>query len=471
MKSASHSMVAVDLGGSSGRVVIGKIHNGRLETRLIQRFENSPVRRKSSGGTDSLRWDFARILSEITHGLRLASGEAGDIRSVGVDGWGLDYGIIGPDDAILDEPFSYRDDRTLGAVDALQLLYPARDSYQRTGVFPMQENTVYQLFRDSRVTADSRVLLLPDLVGLHLSGVVRTEMTNASTTGLLLADKLEWDTAALQHLGVRPEIFGGLIRPGTVLGSLTSDMAAISGLSRSVVEVAVGSHDTASAVAALPTRSSGAAYVSAGTWALAGVISDAPSVSESAYRARLTNERHIDGRTRLQRNHTGLWVLQECTREWSQQEPINLAELLTAAAALPEYQQTVDLDAREFAAPGRMANKIRAAAASIGIRLTTPPEIARFVIQSLATAFANTIATAAEIARVKVETIHVIGGGSQIALLCTSLASASGLQVVAGPVEASAMGNLLTQAHALGAIQSFSDFAEIVENSADLSTY
>jgi len=471
VRSARESMLAIDLGGSSGRVVIGTIQDGCLDTRLIHRFPNSPVRRTSADGAVSLRWDFERILKEITEGLRLASGEAGNIRSIGVDGWGLDYGIIGPDGALVDEPFSYRDDRTIGAVDALQRLYLARDSYERTGVFPMQENTVFQLFRDSRVAADSRVLLLPDLVGLKLSGVVRTEMTNASTTGLLLADSLEWDAMGLHHAGVGPEFFGALVRPGAVLGPLTPDMTAASGLDRAVVEVAVGSHDTASAVAALPTRSSGAAYVSAGTWALAGVISDTPALTESAYRARLTNERHIDGRTRLQRNHTGLWVLQECVREWSHKRPIDLAELLTAASALPEFRQTVDLDAREFAAPGHMVRKICDAAESIGIRLVTPPEITRFVIQSLTTAFANTIATAAEIAGVKVETIYVIGGGSQNALLCESLAAASGLQVVAGPVEASAMGNLLTQAQALGTLDSFADFPAIVENSADLSTY
>lgn len=471
MESIDQNMLAIDLGGSSGRVVIGTIENGRLDTRLVHRFFNSPVRRTSHEGAVSLRWDFARILSEITDGLRLASGEAGDIRSVGVDGWGLDYGIIGPDGAIVDEPFSYRDDRTRGAIDALQALYAAHESYEHTGVFPMQENTVYQLLRDSLVTLDRHVVLLPDLVGFHLSGVVRTEMTNASTTGLLLADRLEWDATALGHIGVTTEIFGPLIRPGTVLGTLTPQMASISGLDPAVVEVTVASHDTASAVAALPTRSSSAAYVSAGTWALVGVISEKPALSESAYRARLTNERHIDGRTRLQRNHTGLWVLQECVREWSHSGPIDITELLTAASVLPEFRETINLDAREFATPGHMVNKICSAAVNVGIRLTTPPEIARFVIQSLAATFATTIATAAEIAGVNVETIHVIGGGSQNSLLCTSLASASGLRVVAGPVEASALGNLLTQAQALGMIRSFWDFAEIVEKSVDLTTY
>jgi rhamnulokinase len=471
MDTAGLSMLAVDLGGSSGRVVLGTLQNGRLETRVIHRFPNSPVQRTSAEGGTSLRWDFRRILDEVTVGLRRASATDVKIHSVGIDGWGLDYGVFGSDGALVEEPFSYRDDRTAGAIAAFELLYPASDSYAQCGIFPMPENTVYQLFSDPLVTEDSRLLLLPDLIGMQLSGVVRTEITNASTTGLLRAGGSEWDAAALAHLKVGPEHFGPLTLPSTVLGPLTSEMVRTTQLDSSVVEVAVCSHDTASAVAALPTHSHNAAYVSAGTWALVGVISEKPVLTREAFDARLTNERHIDGRTRLQRNHTGLWVLQECAREWSQTEPLNMPDLLAAASGLPEFPGVVDLDAREFAEPGNMVAKVRDAAAEIGIRLTTPPEIARFVTQSLAQTFANTIAIAASIAGVEVESIHVIGGGSQNSLLCQLLASASGHRVITGPIEASAMGNLLTQAHALESIVSFSDFGSIIQNSVELRSY
>ena len=464
-------MLAVDLGGSSGRVMSGTVTDRRLETCIVHRFPNAAVQRSRADGTSSLRWDFTHIVDEVTKGLRDGVANINEVQSVGVDGWGLDYGIVGPDDEVLDEPFSYRDDRTIGAIEEFQLNERSENTYARTGIAPMRENTIYQLLRDDRLAPEMRVLLLPDLLGLQLSGVNRMELTNASTTGLLLANSFDLDSMSLQHVGVRPEMLAPLVRSGTVLGPLTARTAADTGLNSSVVEVAVGSHDTASAVASLPTTSRGVAYVSAGTWALAGVVTDTPVLSVRALRARLTNERHVDGRNRLQRNHTGLWVLQECMREWALTTALDFRELMAAATDLPELDYTTDLDASEFAAPGRMIAKVRAAASSRGIDLTTPPEVARFVVQSLAVTFADTIASAAEIGNVQVNTIHVIGGGSQNQLLCRALAAASGLTVVAGPVEASAIGNLLIQAYALGAIDSFSDFGEIVRNSTELAIY
>ncbi|GAA4951857.1 rhamnulokinase [Actinoplanes utahensis] len=420
----SDAFAAVDLGASSGRVVVGRFQNGRLDLQVVHRFPNEPVR---VGGT--LHWDILALFRGVVEGLR----KAGPVRSIGIDSWAVDYGLLDSSGALLGNPVHYRDSRTDGIADRV------RDLYDVCGLQRLPFNTVYQLLAAEptpQYAAAHRLLMIPDLLAYWLTGEIGAEYTNASTTGLLDVRTREWSSSLIVELGLRGRLLPPVRHPGSLIGHYEGTPV-----------IAVGSHDTASAVVAVPAEGDDFAYISCGTWSLVGLELDQPVLSAESRAANFTNEGGVDGTIRYLRNVMGLWPLQECLREWGSPD---LPELLRAAAAEPALAHVVDLDDPLFLPPGDMAARLRKAAnlpADAG-RAT----IVRCVLDSLALAHRRAVRQAQELSGRTATVVHLVGGGALNELLCRLTADACGLPVLAGPVEATAIGNLLVQARAAGVV-------------------
>jgi rhamnulokinase len=444
------TLAAVDLGATSGRVILGRVGDGELQLRHVARFGNDPVRTR-----DGLHWNLLELYRQVLDGLAAAEREApGEIAGVGIDSWAVDYGLL-RDGRLLGMPYHYRDGRTAAGVAAVHARVDAEALYRRNGLQHLPFNTVFQLAVEGPVleVAD-RLLLVPDLLAHWLTGVEVAERTNASTTGLLDPRTGEWDTGLAGLLGIPAGILAPLVDPGTALGALTPEVAALVG--RPLEVAAVGSHDTASAVVAVPAADRDVAYVSCGTWGLVGLELDAPVLSDDARQAGFTNEGGVDGRTRFLHNVMGLWLLSESIRTWERgstaaQRSATLQGLLAEAAHVTAPVAVFDVDDPRFLPPGdipaRIADWCREHDQPVP---ATPGQYVRSIVESLAQAFADAVHAAAKLAGRTVTTIHVVGGGAQNALLCQATADRAGLPVVAGPVEATAIGNLLVQARARG---------------------
>ncbi|BCY07401.1 rhamnulokinase family protein [Actinoplanes sp. L3-i22] len=424
MTKVTHRFAAVDLGASSGRVVVGTFRDGTLELDVVHRFPNEPVR---AGGT--LHWDILGLYRGMLDGLR----KAGPVDGIGIDSWAVDYGLLDADGALLGNPVHYRDSRTDGVAAR------TRDLYQVNGLQTLPFNTVYQLLAAAgtrQYAAAQTMLLVPDLLGYWLTGNVGAEFTNASTTGLLDVRTGNWAWSLIEDLGLRAELFPPIRRPGDLIGHFEGTPV-----------VAVGSHDTASAVVAVPAEHKNFAYVSSGTWSLVGLELDEPVLSDASRAANFTNEGGVDGTVRYLRNVMGLWPLQECMREWGSPD---ISDLLRAAAAEPLLAHVVDLDDPIFLPPGDMAGRVtRSAGLPAGTDVST---IVRCILDSLALAQRRAVRQAQELAGSTPAALHLVGGGARNELLCRLTADATGLPVLAGPVEATALGNLLVQARAAGVV-------------------
>jgi rhamnulokinase len=437
-------VVAVDLGATSGRVMIGRVGPGHLALEQVARFPNGPVSRP-----DGWHWDFTALMAYVLDGLREAIRREPDIASVGIDSWAVDYGLM-RDGELRDEPFHYRDARTSRGVAAAHAIVPFAELYRRNGLQFLPFNTLYQYVIDAGLADADTSLLIPDLVAERLTGTIAAERTNASTTGLLDVRTGEWDAALAGLLGIPDAAMPPLVDPGAKIGSFSDDVAASLGARLDVI--AVGSHDTASAVVAIPLSTPHAAFISCGTWGLVGLELDEPIVSDEAREANFTNERGVDGRVRFLHNVTGLWLLSETVRAWEERDgaPIDLVALLAAASAEPLPSRLIDANDPTLAAPGDMPARI---AALLGDPEPTPeqrPAFARIIVESIAEAFARAVHTAGSLAGRRVDVVHLVGGGSLNALLCQSTADRAGIPVLAGPVEATALGNVLVQARAHG---------------------
>ncbi|MCO1653640.1 rhamnulokinase [Pseudonocardia humida] len=437
-------VAAVDLGASSGRVMAAEVAPGRLELTEVARFPNGPVR---LGGT--LHWDVLALYRGVLDGLRAA----GPVAGVGIDSWAVDYGLLDRSGALLGNPVHYRDSRTDGVPDRLHETLPAAELYAATGVQVLPFNTIYQLVAaagSAQLGAARGLLMIPDLLGYWLTGARVAEVTNASTTGLLDARRRDWATGVMARAGIDRALFAPLVEPGQRVGELAAHVLAETGLEGPVPLLAVGSHDTASAVVGVPAEGERFAYVCTGTWSLVGVELDGPVLTGASRAANFSNELGVDGTVRYLRNVMGLWLLQECLREWGDPD---LGPLLAAAAEQPGLRAVVDAGDPAFIAPGDMPARIAAACARRG---QPPPSTraatVRCVLDSLALAHRRTVRDAAELSGREVDVVHVVGGGARNALLCRLTADACGLPVVAGPVEAAALGNALVQARALGAV-------------------
>lgn len=448
------TVAAVDLGATSGRVIVGAVGPDHLETTTVARFPNDPV---LTG--DELHWDILGLYGAALGGLREAFRQAPELLSVGVDSWAVDYGLLRQDglggERLLGNPFHYRDERANRGITAVHERVPHAGLFERNALQFLPFTTLYQLAAEPADVlgfADT-VLLVPDLIGYWLTGVARSEVTNASTTGLLRWLDRAWDDALIDRLGFPRALFPALITPGERLGPLRGSVAASLGGHADVV--AVGSHDTASAVVAVPMKADAAAYISCGTWGLVGVEVERPVLTPAALSANFTNEGGVDGRVRLLHNVMGLWILSETVRGWERGgHAHDLSALLDAAAQVPPQGVSVfDVNDPRFLPPGDMPARIDAWCAEHDLPApTTPAEYTRAIVESLSQAFADAVATAGRLGGVDVRKIHVVGGGALNALLCQRTADRSGLPVLAGPVEATALGNVLVQARAAGLI-------------------
>lgn len=443
---------AVDIGASGGRVMAGVVDGARTTLHTLHRFPNGPVQRDGH-----LRWDLTGLWSEVLTGLRLLARDFPETESVGIDTWAVDYALLDADGALLAEPVSYRDGRSGPAVDRVHRRVPRQELYAVNGLQFLPFTTVYQLEAEKSASLwhkAAHVALLPDWLTFQLTGELRTESTNASTTGLLDARTGDWAKDLLDRLDIPADRLPPLVTPGEVVGPLTSTALEQTGLRPGTLVTAVGSHDTASAVVAVPATTSRFAYVSSGTWSLAGLELDAPVITQGGLEANFTNEGGVDGRTRFLRNVGGLWLLQESMRAWTDRGlGHDLDTLLDEAERLPAGGPVIDVDDEAFIPPGDMPERIAAAAGSPGA-LPDPAHTVRCILDSLATAYARTTQRATELSGSAVDVIHVVGGGSRNRLLCQVTADLTGVPVVAGPVEATALGNVLVQARALGAAPS-----------------
>jgi len=448
----SRTVAAVDLGASSGRVMAARVGPEQLELHEVHRFPNRPVR---TSGT--LHWDVLALYAGVLDGLRAAGREAGPLAGVGIDSWAVDVGLLDADGALLGNPVHYRDARHAAGVPVVHAAVGPEELYRVTGLQHLPFNTVFQLAAmrsTARFPAARTALLVPDLLAHWLTGAVGAEVTNASTTGLLDATSRQWSAELIARLGLPRGLFPPLRRPGERLGELLPEVLAETGLTGPVPVTAVGSHDTASAVVGVPAENDRFSYVSCGTWSLVGVELDRPVLTEESRRAGFTNEVGVDGTVRYLRNVMGLWLLQESLRTWAAAGlPADLGDLLAAAARVPGPTAVVDPDDPRFLPPGDQPGRIAQLCAETG---QTPPqsqaETVRCILDSLALAYRRTVREAAQLSGRDVEVVHLVGGGARNALLCQLTADACGLPVLAGPVEAAALGNALVQARAGGVL-------------------
>ncbi|MCW2862823.1 MAG: carbohydrate kinase [Actinoallomurus sp.] len=452
------SFAAVDLGASSGRVMLARVGEDELTLREAHRFANRPVR---VAGT--LHWDVLGLYREILDGLRALEGAD----SIGIDSWAVDYGLLDPSGALIGNPVHYRDGRADGVMERVVAEVGADTLYDVGGLQFLPFNTVYQLLSAPLPARADRLLMIPDLLTYWLTGEIGAEQTNASTTGLYDVRAGEWAYSLIERLGLPRRLFPPLRRPGAHAGGLRAEVAAETGLPESLPVTAVGSHDTASAVYAVPASGDRFGYVSCGTWSLAGVELTAPVLTAESRAAGFTNEVGVGGTIRYLRNIMGLWLLQESLRTWG--EPASLPALLAAAAEAPPFAALVDPGDREFLPPGDMPARIAAHCERTGQR---PPgsraETVRCILESLALGHRAAVREAARLSGRVVEVVHVVGGGARNTLLCQLTADACGVPVIAGPVEATAIGNALVQARAHGLT---GDPRELIRRTQPLMTY
>jgi rhamnulokinase len=449
--------MAVDLGATSGRVVVGRLEDGRLQLEEARRFPNRPVRLP-----DGLHWNLPQLFSEALRGLR----SAGRVDGVGVDTWGVDYGLLDERGRLLGLPYHYRDDRTAPMVERAFARVAQADMYATTGIQTMPINTIFQLLADEgspALAAADRIAMVPDLLAYWLSGEVANEYTNASTTGLLDARRGEWAHELIARLDLPDGLFSSLVAPGTPLGPLLAHHQ----LGTPTV-YAVASHDTASAFAAAPLQDEHSAVLSSGTWSLLGIELAEPVLTDGARDANLTNERGIDGTTRLLKNVMGMWLLEECRRAWADAGDDVAYETLIEHAARPVGDVPMfDPDDGSFLAPGDMPGRIASACKRSG---QAPPRDIGAVVQaifvSLACKYRWVLERLEAVSGRELRRIHVIGGGARNEPLCRLTAELTGREVLAGPVEATALGNVLVQARGAGELASLADVRAVAAASA-----
>ncbi|UCH36817.1 MAG: rhamnulokinase [Armatimonadota bacterium] len=455
---AGDTMLAIDLGAESGRGVLGRFDGTRLQLEEILRFPNQPV-----AVGDTLYWDILNIFANVRDAIEKARA-AGGLRSVGIDTWGVDFGLLDGAGRLIANPVHYRDRRTEGMMQRAFEIMPRAAIFNATGNMFLELNTLYQLLalrlaNDPTLDIAERMLNVPDLLHYWLSGTMAHELTIASTTQCMAADRADWAWDLLRQLDIPTGLFGDIIPPATRLGSLRTDGA--------VSVVTPASHDTGSAVMAVPGQGDGIAWISSGTWSVVGVVTGAPLVTPEVLAWNFTNESLGAGRNRASRNVMGLWILQECNREWQRQgADLSYADLVQLADGAEPLRSLIDPDDPQFFRPGHMVSGIKQYCAGSGQPAPeSPGEIARCIFESLALAYRRTIQWLEELTDRSIERIHIVGGGSRNPLLCRLTADATRRSVVAGPAEATAIGNLLAQALANGRIGSAAEMIDVVAQS------
>ena len=465
-------ILAFDIGAESGRAVLGRLEGGRLSVHETRRFPNTP--RSLSG---HIHWNIYAIFDEMKEAMRETAAAIGERpASIGVDTWGVDFGLLAKDGTLLGLPFCYRDHRNAGAMEDYFKLVPREALYEATGIQFMPFNTLFQVYamvrdRSPLLDAAADLLFMPDLFNYLLTGKRAAEFTIASTSQMLDPRTKTWIPGLFQAMGLSKRILQDIVDPGTVLGPLTEEAAGATGF-RDVPVVATAGHDTAAAVAAVPAEGEDWAYISSGTWSLVGVETRSPIITPRSLAANFTNEGGVGGTVRFLKNVTGLWLIQGCRKAWAADSVATYEELARAAADAPPFAALVDPDDPAFLNPPDMPEAL---AAYWRKTRQEPPAsraaIVRSLLESLALKYRLVIDELGRIIERPIRKIHVIGGGSRNGLLCQLTADATGLPVVAGPAEATAIGNILVQAMALGRLSSPAGIRAIIRDSFELRTY
>ena len=478
MSTTEKIYLAADLGASSGRVVAGLFDGTRLRLEEAYRFENGPV---TAAG--NMHWDLLAQWAHIQNGLRAAAAQHGNaIAGVGVDTWGVDFGLLGRDDHLLGNPLHYRDRRTEGMFDRAFEIVPREDIFAETGLQFMELNTLYQLLAmrlaDSSILDAARsMLLMPDLFHWLLTGEKANEFTDASTTQIYNPQTKAWSSKLIGRFGFPAEIFGPIVPPGTRLGRLRAEVAEATGLAEAEV-ILPGTHDTASAVMAVPAASEPGrrpdwCYISSGTWSLMGVEVPEPVVNAKCAALNFTNEGGVGDTIRLLKNIGGLWLVQECRRIWMKEgRRFSWDQLVELAGQSPPLESIIDPDDPSLVAPKDMPEAIRRLCSHSGRPVPeTEGAVIRCALESLAMRYRIVLGNLEELIGGRIETIHIVGGGTQNRLLCQMAANACNRRVVAGPIEATAIGNVMMQSVAAGDVDTIAQAREIVRASFDAREY
>ena len=469
---ATKKLLAIDLGAESGRGLVGKFDGQRLQLEVAHRFPNGGVQT-----LDSFNWDILFLYREILTTLRKTSVEHGELSAIGIDTWGVDFGLLGRDGNLLGNPRHHRDPHTEGIFDAAFALVPKEEIYRRTGIQFMRFNSLYQLLAMKRAKSPlldmaESFLMIPDLLHYWLTGMKVVEYSNASTTQMIDPSTRSWANDLVKKMGLPDKILGTIAQPCTVLGPLRSAIAKQTGLP-SISVIAPATHDTGSAVAAVPARGESWAYISSGTWSLMGAEIRKPLTHAKVLEYNFTNEGGIGGSIRLLKNIMGLWLIQECRRTWENDGTSYTYEaLMKFAEEAPPFVSIINPDDDSFVLPPRMPQAIADYCRKTGqIAPETPGGIVRCALEGLALRYRWVLERLEELLGHRLDTIHVVGGGSQNTLLCQLTADACDREVVAGPVEATAIGNLLAQMIGLGLIENLAQGREVVRESFETRVF
>jgi rhamnulokinase len=463
--------LAVDLGAESGRAVLGTLDGGRLSISEGHRFPNEPLRLFGH-----LHWNLYGLFEEVKKAMRLAGSEGLGPESLAVDTWGVDFGLLARDGSVLGLPYCYRDSRTQGAMEAYFKLVPREALYEATGIQFMPFNTLFQVYamvrdRSPLLDAASDLLFMPDLFAYLLTGRKSSEFTMATTSQFFDPRRKAWASGLFQAMGLSKRILQEVLAPGKVIGPLLPEIAKETGLG-DIPVVATASHDTGAAVAAVPATGEDWAYISSGTWSLVGIEAPGPIITREALQGNFTNEGGVGGTTRFLKNVTGLWLLQQCRRAWTGDREYGYEDLVRLAAEAPPFSALIDPDDARFLNPTDMPAAIADYCRETG---QAPPATAaaftRCIFESLALKYRLVLDQLRRAAGRELATIHVIGGGSRNEVLCQFTANATGLPVLAGPAEATAIGNILVQAVGLGRVASFEAMRRIIRESFEIRRY
>ncbi len=463
---------AVDLGATSGRTIVGTLADGKVRLEELTRFPNNLI---ETGG--HFYWDIYALYFEIIKGLKQAVRRGLQVESIGIDTWGVDFVCVGDDGALLRNPLSYRDPHTFGAMEEyFETAVPKEDVYRLTGIQFMNFNSLFQLYvmrRDGNAALRhaEKILFVPDALGWMLTGEAVCEYTIASTSQLLNPVTKELDGRLLGSLGLDRSLFGRMVMPGTRIGTLTEEVQKMTGLGP-VPVIAVAGHDTASAVAAVPAKDEHFAYLSSGTWSLMGIETKEPIINKVSYERNFTNEGGVEGTTRFLKNICGMWLLERCRKEWGDDAPADYGVLLSEAMKVPAFQSLINPDDPVFANPADMQGAIKEYCRATGQHVPEGyAEICRCIFESLALRYRQVAGYLKEMAAFPIDTLHIIGGGSLNEYLNQFTANATGLTVLAGPQECTALGNIMLQAKAAGIVGDIFDMRRIIAGSVAMKRY
>ncbi|MBE6783933.1 MAG: rhamnulokinase [Ruminococcaceae bacterium] len=464
-------VLAFDFGASSGRAIIGKFENGKIELSEVHRFSNDPV---SVGGTTY--WDVLRLFYEIKQGIIKAK-QAGGFDSIGIDTWGVDFGLLDEFGCLLENPIHYRDTRTVGMIEEAEKYISKREMYDITGIQFMELNTIFQLLalkkeRPHMLERTDKMLFMPDLFAYMLTGEKNTEYSIATTSQMIDLKTNSWSGELLDKLGIRKDIFAPIVKSGTKVGFLSKEICEECGV-ESVPVIAVCEHDTQSAISAVPCPEGEFAFISSGTWSLFGTELEKPVVNDTTYEINVTNEGGYDFSTGFLKNIIGLWLIQESRRQWAREgENYSYADLEKLALASEPFKCFIDPDAPEFVPHGNLPERVREYCRKTNQYVPeTVGEIMRCIYESLAMKYRETFEKIKECTGKDYPVIHVIGGGTKDTLLCQLTANSCGCEVKAGPIEATVLGNLAVQLISHGEIKDIKEAREIIASSENVVTY